>query len=231
LRVGARLARVIESALEPGVGMVSTKRAPVIAATAVSLAALLLVAYLAAGWSEEAARIVVRWTAKIAVVMFAAAFSASSLCALWRGPSTLWLVSNRRRLGLGFALAHSVHLGALIVLGFAFPSPFVEELNAVTILGGGLAYVFMFAMAATSNDRSARALGVTRWRRLHTIGGWYIWLIFTQSYVPRALTDPAYVPFGVLLADVLGLRIARRLRVSGRVPAGSNPSSTGSPPA
>jgi DMSO/TMAO reductase YedYZ heme-binding membrane subunit len=204
---------------------VSKQRVPLIPLTALALALLLIVAGAAAGWSEEAVRIVVRWTAKIAVVLFAAAFAASSLRLFWRSEPTRFLVKNRRRLGLSFALAHGVHLLALVTLGVAFPSPFVDDLNAVTLVGGGLAYVFMFAMAATSNDTSVRRLGVVRWRRLHTIGGWYIWAIFTQSYVPRALVDPAAVPFAVLLFGVLGLRIARY--VKGRSAASNaTPSST-----
>lgn len=191
----------------------SKQRAPIIPLTALALAVLLVAAGWQAGWSEESVRIVVRWTAKIAVVLFASAFAASSLRVFWRNPTTRFLLANRRRLGLAFALSHSVHLMALVVLGVAFPSPFVDDLNAVTLVGGGLAYVFMFAMAATSNDAAVKKLGLPRWRTLHTIGSGYIWLIFAQSYTPRALEDPAAVPFAALLFGVLGLRLARRLRV------------------
>ncbi len=191
----------------------SKPRAPLIPYTGLALTILLAAAGWSAGWSEETVRIVVRWTAKIAVVAFAAAFSASALRVFWRSGTTSFLLRNRRQLGLSFALAHTVHLIALCVLGFAFPSPFVDELNLVTLVGGGLAYGFMFAMAATSNDAAVKRLGLPRWRRLHTLGSWYIWIIFTQSYVPRALVDPAAVPFAALLFGVLGVRIARRVRV------------------
>lgn len=193
----------------------AAKRAPVLPWTAVALVVLLGAAFGTAGWSEAGVRIVVRWTAKIAVVLFAAAFAASSLRAFWRGDATRWLMVNRRRLGLSFALAHFVHLLALVAIAVAFPHPFVDELNAVTLVGGGLAYGFVVALAATSNDASVRRLGARRWRLLHTVGGWYIWIIFTQSYVGRAVADPAYVPFAGLLAGVLGLRIARRVRERG----------------
>lgn len=206
----------------------ATQRAPVIPATAAALALLALAAGLLHGFSEESVRVVVRWTAKIAVVLFAAAFSASSLRVLWRSETTRFLMVNRRRLGLGFALAHGVHLLALIVLGLAFPTPFVDDLNAVTLVGGGLAYAFVLAMAATSNDASVRRLGARRWRALHTVGGWYVWLIFTQSYAPRAAANPAYVPFAALLVGVAGLRIARWQRVR-RGAAQSAPAAPGSP--
>jgi DMSO/TMAO reductase YedYZ heme-binding membrane subunit len=196
--------------------MASPRRAPILIVTSAALVALLVFAYAAAGWSEDSVRITVRWTAKIAVVLFAAAFSASSLQSLFRNGATRWLMVNRRRLGLGFALAHTVHLFALVVLGLAFPDPFVAGLNAVTILGGGLAYVFMFAMAATSNDASVRRLGGRRWRLLHTLGGWYIWVVFAQSYGPRAAFEPSYLPFAALIVGVLGVRVARRIRARSR---------------
>jgi hypothetical protein len=48
------------------------KSAPVVSATAITLALLLLSAYTAEGWSEEGVRVVVRWTAKVAVVLIVA---------------------------------------------------------------------------------------------------------------------------------------------------------------
>jgi DMSO/TMAO reductase YedYZ heme-binding membrane subunit len=132
---------------------------------------------------------------------------------LWRSETSRWLLVNRRGIGLGFALAHSVHLAALVVIALAFPHPFVDELNVVTLLGGGLVYVFIFAMAATSNDRSVRHLGEKRWRLLHTAGSWYIWLIFAQSYLPRAFSELLYSPFAILLLGAPGVRIARRIRL------------------
>ena len=174
------------------------------------LVALVLVgcAYGLVGWNEDGVRVVVRWTAKIGVVFFAAAFSAGPLRSLWPNPATRWLLVNRRGMGLAFAVVHTLHLLALIALG-TLSRPFVEGLDAITLLGGGLAYAFMYAMVATSNDASVRRLGMRRWKRLHTVGGWYIWFIFAQSYLPRAAGQAEYVPFALLLAVVAALRCAR----------------------
>jgi hypothetical protein len=46
---------------------------------------------------------------------------------------------------------------------------------------------------------------------LHTIGAYYIWLIFANSYLARALVMPAYIPVAALVVFILGLRIAARL--------------------
>lgn len=186
--------------------------ASLVAGAAVAALAMLGGAAWAAGWSEEGVRIVVRASAKVGVVLFALAFSASSLRALWRSESTAWLLRNRRYVGLSFATYHFLHLGALVALAIAFPDPFVPNLVPATLIGGGLAYVFLLVMVLTSTDRAAQRLGRRRWTLLHTVGSWYIWIIFVQSYVPRAFESPVYVPFAALLLVVPSLRIARALR-------------------
>jgi DMSO/TMAO reductase YedYZ heme-binding membrane subunit len=185
----------------------------VVAAANVALVAAALALH---GPSEEAIRFVVRHTAKGAVLFFLAAFSASSLQALWPTAWSRTALKNRRWLGLSFALTHLCHLAGLVALGWAYPDPFVENLDAATLVGGGLAYAFLVAMAATSWNGAVRRLGAGRWRALHTVGSWTIWLIFFQSYLGRALSMPLYVPFAALLVACAGLRIARFVAVRRR---------------
>lgn len=159
------------------------------------------------GTGEDGIRQVVRTSAQTSVVLFALAFSASSLFQLRRTPATRWLLANRRYIGVSFGVSHYAHLAALVALG-RVSTAFVEDLNAVTIVGGGMAYVFLTAMVATSLDRTAAALGRRWWERLHKVGGYYIWGIFFQSYLPRMLiTSIFYAPAVALLAGALGLRI------------------------
>lgn len=187
--------------------------ASLVAAAAVAALAMLGGALFAAGWSEAGVRIAVRASAKVGVVLFALAFSASSLRALWRGEASAWLLRNRRYVGLSFAVFHILHLGALVALAVAFPDPFLAELDAPTLVGGGLAYAFLLALVLTSNDAAVRRLGRRRWSALHTAGCWYLWIVFAQSYAPRALAGGAvYVALAALLLAVPALRAARLLR-------------------
>ncbi len=163
------------------------------------------------GWSEEAVRRIVRATAQIGVVLFCLAFSASSLRKFWRTPVSAWLLRNRRYLGLSFGSYHLLHLAALGALAAAFPQPFLEDLQAITLIGGGAAYVFLVAQMATSNDTAVRWLGRRRWTLLHTLGSWIIWAIFALSYIPRAVTSAYYVPFAGVPVAAVALRAARRL--------------------
>lgn len=180
---------------------------------AASLGLLVLTAAQLAIWGtdEEGIRVVVRSTARSSIVLFVLAFGASSLRTLWRTPVSAWILANRRYIGVSYAASHILHAVALVGLG-QVSAEFVKGLNAVTLVGGGTAYVFTVAMAATSNDASVAALGRSRWRMLHLIGGWYIWIIFAQSYLPRAATMPSYWPAGVLVMAVPALRTARYLR-------------------
>lgn len=150
-----------------------------------------------------------RYTARVAAVFFLLVFVAGPI---WRGFKAGWIapvMRNRRYWGLGFALAHIIHLGALTT--FFVVSPQAPSL--ITMLGGGLAYVLIVALAATSNNWSQRTLGPW-WHRLHMIGMIYIWIIFAQSYAGR-LEDPERIWTGIvgssLFAAAMLLRIGVRL--------------------
>jgi sulfoxide reductase heme-binding subunit YedZ len=178
---------------------------------------LLLFAWLAVreyGVGEEALRCLVRSTARVAVVLFSLTFATSSLHVFRRTDATKWLLVNRRYLGLSFALAHWEHLLGLVALGAWFPDPFVGDLDSLTLVGGGFAYAFLLALTATSSDAAFRRLGARRWRGLHTIGSYYIWLIFAVSYFPRAAESVGAVPFAAVLAFSLLLRGARLVQES-----------------
>jgi DMSO/TMAO reductase YedYZ heme-binding membrane subunit len=114
--------------------------------------------------------------------------------------------------GVGFAVSHFMHLGALVALGLSFPEPFVGELDALTLVRGGIAYLFITAMVLTSSDRAQEWLGGARWRWLHWRGSYYVWIVFFQSYLPRAWSDPVYVPISVALVAAIVLRGVARKR-------------------
>ena len=189
----------------------------VVVALTVALLALAGLQLAVWGAGEDGVRVLVRSSARSSVLLFALAFTASSLRAFWQNGTTKWLLANRRYLGISYAVSHAIHLLALVAL-YRVSSDFKGSLNAVTLVGGGIAYAFTAAMALTSNDASVAALGHERWRRLHTVGGWYIWIIFAQSYLPRAFLYPAYVPAGLVVLAVPALRLARRFRLGARQP-------------
>ncbi|MCZ6784715.1 MAG: hypothetical protein O7G30_15555, partial [Proteobacteria bacterium] len=50
------------------------------------------------------------------------------------------------------------------------------------------------------------------WKRLHTVGGYWVWAIFAQSYIPRVAVEPGYAPLALLVLGILGLRLGVRLK-------------------
>jgi DMSO/TMAO reductase YedYZ heme-binding membrane subunit len=159
------------------------------------------------GYNAEGMVWYTRWTARVSFTFFTLAFVASAIVRLSAGDVGKWLLRNRRYLGLNFALAHGAHLAALI----RWHQMTGIEVEPVTILLGGLAYVLAALMAVTSNDFSVRKLG-RNWRRLHLFGVWYLWVVFTYTFLGQALEKPAYwvVVIVALLAARLRLRVLFR---------------------
>ncbi|WP_156416986.1 hypothetical protein [Sphingopyxis sp. H050] len=155
----------------------------------------------------EGIRLAVRATARTSFAMFMIAFTASSLVRLWPGETTRWLVRNRRWFGLGFAWSHLLHLLAILWL-FGNYAGQVPAPPMATIVGGGIAYVFIAAMAATSFDGAVRWMGAKNWQRLHKTGVWYVWIVFMTSYGKRALVMPEYIPPVLLLIAAAALRFS-----------------------
>lgn len=116
------------------------------------------------------------------------------------------LMRRRRQWGLGFAIAHSIHLAALLVNILAFRPRAWESLIA-----GAIAYAIIYVMAFTSTNSAQRRMG-RWWKRIHSVGIHYIWFIFTASYALRAVgDDPAYFLEGRALMAVMLLALGIRL--------------------
>ncbi|MCW5647427.1 MAG: hypothetical protein KIT23_09440 [Sphingopyxis sp.] len=178
------------------------------------VAGLLAVALglLAGSDAAERAGLAARWTARAALPLFLVAFLASTLVRRWPHDLTRALLRRRRQWGLGFALAHTIHLAALAVNVIVYAPGRTWQ----SLIGGGLAYAMIFAMALTSTDGWQRRLG-RWWHRLHLFGIYYIWFIFTASYAGRAFGDDpdkrvVGIVFGLILVAALASRLWPRKR-------------------
>lgn len=159
----------------------------------------------------DGTRLVIRWTARTSVLLFLAAFTASALLRLAPGGYTRWQARNRRYLGLSFAVSHTIHLAAILALASQDQMLFWQLTNYGTLVSGGLAYAFIFAMALTSFDRTAAMIGPRAWRWLHSAGAWYIWMSFVFTFGKRAVMNVDYLPAMVLIFAALGIRILARI--------------------
>ena len=161
------------------------------------------------GWTREGVLSGTRITARWAFPWFVLAWSASSLAQVWPGGWRALLLRRRRAVGLGFAAIHFVHLGFII----AAVGQFGETRPLFVYLLGGGAYAMLAAMALTSHDAAQRWMGMAGWRLLHSVGGWWIFLVFANSYAGRLATNPALAaPAVALIVAALALRIAAALK-------------------
>ncbi|MBU3971812.1 MAG: hypothetical protein KKG54_13505 [Alphaproteobacteria bacterium] len=171
----------------------------------------------------EAARLVVRLTARTSLVLFVLAFTASSLARLLPSSPTLWLLRNRRYLGVGFAGSHLIHALALVTLASLDPALFLALTNPAAYVTGGLAYLLIILMTLTSFDRAAAVIGPKVWMCLHTVGAWYIWISFALNFGKRFAMNTAYWPAMIVIALALVIRLVAAWRKPKRAPTGGTP--------
>jgi hypothetical protein len=179
----------------------------------------LLLAAMAAGFlalhpDVEGLRLTIRATARTSLVLFALAFSAAALAELAPSDATRWQRRNRRYLGVSFAVSHAIHLAALIALARVDSDLFWALTNPANIVLAGTAYLFIAAMTVTSFDRTARWLGARKWRLLHLIGGWYIWVSFATAVGKRLPQGPVYWAMMAIVIAVGALRLIAMSRRS-----------------
>jgi hypothetical protein len=163
----------------------------------------------------EGIRLVIRATARTSLVLFVLAFTASAMVELVPSDATRWQRRNRRYLGVSFAVSHFIHLAAILSLASLDRELFWKLTNVATIVLAGTAYLFIAAMVATSFDRTAAWLGPRKWRLLHLLGGWYIWISFAVAIGKRVPLDRFYWPMAALIlaAGIVRLiAMARRNR-------------------
>src|SRR5512143_359766 len=116
---------------------------PIVGWCSAAVAAMAVLLLAVDGTGEEGVRAVIRHSAQTSILLFMAAYVASSLRPLWRTPVSKWLLANRRYVGLSYAASHTIHLAAIVAL-YRLSPDFRTGLSSVTLIGGGLAYVFLY---------------------------------------------------------------------------------------
>lgn len=168
---------------------------------------LLAAAVLALDPSVEGVRRLIRVTARTSLLLFLLAFTASAAARHWPGAWTRWQVRNRRYLGLGFAVSHTIHALAIATFAQLDPVAFHQASSVGNFISGGIAYGFIVLLAATSFDATAAWLGRPAWQRLHLAGMYYLWISFMITFGKRIPMSPAYVVPIVVLLLALAFRL------------------------
>jgi hypothetical protein len=148
------------------------------------------------GAGEPGVREIIRWTARTSLLLLCTALAAEGLAI--RLPAQV----SRSELLRGLALSHAVHGVAEAVLAVLLDGQnLLERGSPVLVLGGGLAYVFIFFGALKPQAR------------LTSVGLVWNWGVFMVSYGTRALRAPVPYGFAVgLLVLAMLVRIVGGLR-------------------
>jgi len=146
--------------------------------------------------SVEAWHLWTRYTARLSFFLFLISYLAAPLYQLRANTVTSWLRRHRRNAGISFAIAHIIHLFALI----GFFSVSGETVDIVTLGVGGGAYLAMFLMLISSNDAAIRKLGADNWHRLHKLGAHYLAVVFAITYLSHFLSGLSKPTFLIVLA-------------------------------
>lgn len=107
------------------------------------------ITFLKSGFYEESTRQVIRFSARFSVILFCIAFGANAFHQSIKNSFSWWVFMNRKFLGISFAFNHLIHLFFLSLLQKDF-HPVFELADTFSLLGGGIAYLFIILMLLTS---------------------------------------------------------------------------------
>ena len=181
------------------------------AAFAVSLvlAAIVLAIF---GAGESGSALALRVTARWCFLLFWPAYAGGALAKLC-GPRFAVLARHGREFGLAFAAALSVHIGLVLRLMDVAAS----QRTLMLFFWAGVACTF--ALALFSLPRLRDWLGTRLWRAATEFALNYIALVFAVDFIVEPLRASgadkyplSYLPFVILLAGAVALRLAARLR-------------------
>ena len=159
------------------------------------------------GLGKDGARIMVRISASLSMILFMCLFISNALNTYWQGTVSDWISDNRRYLGLSFAASHIIHGGFLLSLYRYGTDYFMSVVRWDTIILGGLAYIVIFMMVITSLWPSV--MQRNSWLKpVYFYGMYYIWLIFFATFAERAWDKPAtYLPYALITITALWFNI------------------------
>ena len=159
------------------------------------------------GTGEETVRDLIQWTGKISAILFSIAFGLGAIHYFIKNNTTAFLLKHRPHFGLAFAVSHTYHLFFLIWLQNMI-HPVFTLAKTSSLLAGGSAYFFMYLMVITTFPKIKSKLNTVKWKALHLIGGYWIWIIFFNSYFKNVMNKDRHHLLFAMLVLVFILRIA-----------------------
>ena len=114
----------------------------------------------------------VRWA--VPLVFLVVAIPAFQV--LFPGPGPMWLLRNRKYIGMCFAVAMAWQGLFILIMSTTFRDHYYEEIFYLRDeLEGSTGYLFLTAMVVTSFNFGRKYLNANQWKLLHRTGLYYLW--------------------------------------------------------
>lgn len=114
----------------------------------------------------------VRWAVPFIYLVVAA----SALPVLWPGQLSMWLLRNRKYIGMCFAVAMAWQGAFIFMMSSFFREYYFEEIFYLRDeLEGSTGYIFLTAMVLTSFQFGRKYLSQKQWKLLHKSGIYFLW--------------------------------------------------------
>ena len=179
----------------------STRRNLLVFAAAIVITGLPSLLFLnRSGFDEESFGVVLRASARVALLIYLVIFATRPLRQLVPSGFTRSLQTNRRFIGIALAGVMTAHLVFLIWLN-----------GPVTPIPGMFVYSLLYLMFITTFDKPRAALGPRRWKYLHRTGLYVLGIAFAQTVAAglrETPTDPIYLVLAILFLTAIFLRVA-----------------------
>ena len=159
-----------------------------------------------AGAGADGTELALRMTARVSLVYFLLAFLAAPLAKFWPGRTVAWLRERRRAFGIVFGLSMTLHVAFILRL-YAVHAPERPPMVTDTDFSIGIpGLVIVGLMTMTSIVVLRRRIGELWWKRLHTIGIYFVWMVFflcLVDSVSRKTTTHPFLAYHVFIAALL----------------------------
>lgn len=153
------------------------------ATTALASLAILTLWWSADLQGEQAYRHMIRMSVRVSWPILAVVLIASSLVRLWPYPLSAWLLRNRKYFGLAFSAVMLWQILFIFCLMSTGAEIFAPGIASVFITSDLIGYSLLLLMTLTSFARFRQKIKLKTWKRLHTLGLYYITFIYFYSFL------------------------------------------------
>lgn len=170
------------------------------------IAGVLGAIFIADGFSESGFRNSLSATGRISYPIFITIFTASSIHKLFPSRISQWLYSNRKELGLTFAITYFYHFIGFFGLYYLTGNFGIEGLELILSI---ISYLFIIVMTLTSFSGIRRKTSPWFWNSTHRVGMYMYWYFFLQEFLHRG--EETSQSFYFVLAGINGIVLAFRI--------------------